>query len=274
MSVEKTVKLSNDELSGIATDLVRRAQAENLTLKVIGGLATYIRCSGREDVVSLYDRVNRLGRDKPTFADVDFVGSSKQEKDVQNFLQRMGYEPDRYVNALFSGTRNVFTNKRHNFYVDIFYDMLNFSHDVVLVSREMDRLNTDALTILPTDLLLSKLQVHEVTRKDLVDIVLLLLGHDVLEEEAGGTIGSKYVASTLGDDWGFYFDAVNNLEKAMAESQAMVNEGIIDMAMQKEVSDKMSLLLNSIENYPKTRNWEKRARKGTKKIWYREVDEI
>lgn len=274
MTAEKTVKLSNDELTSIATDLVRKAEAEDLTLKVIGGLATYISCSGKGDVHSLYGKVNRLGKDKPTFADLDLVGYSRQEREIQDFLQRMGYEPDRYVNALFSGTRNVFSNKHHKFYVDIFYDMLNFSHDIVLVDKTRNRLRTDGLTILPTDLLLTKLQVHDITRKDLVDIVLLLLGHDVREGGDVGAVDARYVSSLLADDWGFHFDALNNLKNAARESEKMAEQGVIGADLQREAAEKVTLLIQCIESCPKTRNWEKRARKGTRKPWYREVDEI
>ncbi len=273
MTVEKAVRLSNEELSNIATDLVSRAASENITLKVIGGLATYIRCSSRSDILQLYGKVERLGKDKPTFADVDFIGFSRQEREIQKFMQGMGYEPDRYVNALFSGTRNVFSNSHDNFYVDVFYDTLNFSHDVVLVDRERNRLSSGAVTILPTDLMLSKLQVHDMTRKDLVDIVLLLLGHEFGEDSAD-SISAGYISSILADDWGFHYDAISNLEKARSESLSMLSSGVLSGKMQKDVNGKIDYLLRSIESSPKTRTWEKRAKKGTKKIWYREVDEL
>lgn len=274
MTIEKTVKLSNDELSNIATDLVRKAEAESLTLKVIGGLGAYICCSHREEILPLYGKVNRLGKDGPTFADLDLIGFSKQQKQIQDFLVRMGYEPDRYVNALFAGSRNVFSHKDHGFHVDIFYDMLNFSHDVVLVDKNRNRLRTGSVTIFPTDLLLSKIQVHDVTRKDLVDIVLLLMGHDISQSEGHNSIDSNYVSSILADDWGFHYDAVSNLIKARDEATAMASDGTIGSHAQKDVSEKIDYLLKSIESFPKTRSWEKRAKKGTSKQWYREVDEI
>lgn len=274
MTIEKAVKLSNDELSSIATDLVRRAEAEDLTLKIVGGLGAYICCSHKESLLPLYGKVDRLGKDNATFADLDLIGFSRQQKQIQDFLVRMGYEPDRYVNALFAGSRNVFSHKDHGFHVDIFYDLLNFSHDVVLVDKNRNRLLTNGVTIFPTDLLLSKLQVHDVTRKDLVDIVLLLLGHTFSQDEGDNSINLNYVSSILADDWGFHYDAVSNLARAREESQSMAANGTIDEQTQKDVSDKIDYLLKAIASFPKTRSWEKRAKKGTSRQWYREVDEI
>jgi hypothetical protein len=36
----------------------------------------------------------------------------------------------------------------------------------------------------------------------------------------------------------------------------------------------MDKLLNVITNCPKTRKWEKRAKAGTNKPWYRDVEEV
>jgi hypothetical protein len=274
MPVQKAVRLSNGELLALTSDTVRAAEAENITLRATGGLAVYIRAATNENVSSLYSRIGRIGADGHDFGDIDFVGISEQETSVQQFFAKRGYEPDRYVNALFSGSRNMFLNRENGLQVDIFYDALRFSHDVVICDRNMNRLAGTSLTLLPTDLMLSKLQIHDVTRKDLLDMMILQLCHDCVPEENGDSIDLNYISSILSDDWGFYFDALNNLGKLKELSSSLSSEGVIGSSIHAEVLAKTETLLESIQKFPKTRNWEKRARKGTRKMWYREVDEI
>jgi hypothetical protein len=40
------------------------------------------------------------------------------------------------------------------------------------------------------------------------------------------------------------------------------------------VAERVSKLLKTINETPKTKNWEKRAKIGTSKPWYREVEEV
>ena len=274
MPVHKTVRLSNQELADAASDIVKAAEAEGITIRVTGGLAGYIRSAPDERTVSLYARMNRLGAEGPDFGDIDFVGLSGQETAVQQFFIRKGYDSDRYVNALFSGSRNMFINREHGFHVDVFYDALCFSHDVIISDRSRNRLCTKSVTLLPTDILLSKLQVHNITRKDLLDLMILQLCHNFSTSDEPDAINLNYVSSLLSDDWGFYFDAISNLAKVKDLSALLLSERVIDADIHDEVMRKTDVLLSSVSEFPKTKNWEKRSRKGTRKIWYREVDEI
>ena len=274
MPVQKTVKLSNQELLSVASEIVKAAEAEGITIRVTGGLAVYIRSAPDERTVSLYARMKRLGAGGPDFGDIDFVGLSRQETAVQQFFIRKGYESDRYVNALFSGSRNMFINREHGFHVDVFYDALCFSHDVIISDRSRNRLCTKSVTLLPTDILLSKLQIHDITRKDLLDLMILQFCHNFSTTDEPDAINLNYVSSLLSDDWGFYFDAISNLAKVKDLSALLLSERVIDSDLHDEVMRKTDMLLSRVSEFPKTKNWEKRSRKGTRKIWYREVDEI
>ncbi len=274
MPVQKAVRLSNEELLALTSETVRAAEAENLTLRATGGLAVYIRSATNENVFSLYRRIGRIGADGRDFGDIDFVGISEQESLVQQFFAKRGYESDRYVNALFSGSRNMFFNRENGLQVDIFYDVLRFSHDVMIYDRSRNRLGRASVTLFPTDLMLSKLQIHNVTRKDLLDMMILQLCHDCVPEENADSIDLNYISAILSDDWGFYFDSVSNLGKLKDLSASLASEGVIGSNLHAEVLAKTEMLLESIMKFPKTRNWEKRARKGTRKMWYREVDDI
>ena len=67
------------------------------------------------------------------------------------------------------------------FDVDVFYDLLSFSHEVWFRdSVDGDRLELDFPTIPLADIVLEKLQIHRINRKDLVDLFMLLSGHEIL----------------------------------------------------------------------------------------------
>lgn len=85
------------------------------------------------------------------------------------------------------------------------------------------------------------------------------------------TINAKYIAKLLADDWGFYYTATTNLNKIkslldhykeLVENDHKLIEGRIDN------------LLSVIEKEPKSLSWKMRAKIGTKKQWYRKVEEI
>ncbi|MEM0448031.1 MAG: hypothetical protein QXT71_05730, partial [Thermoplasmata archaeon] len=116
-----------------------------------------------------------------------------------------------------------------------------------------------------------KLQIHDINRKDLVDLFVLFLAHDVSESEEENKINGKYVAEKLSDDWGFWYDATNNLKKVIEITQ---NDTKIERQQFELVKERINRLLKIIDETPKTRAWEKRAKKGTSKPWYNEVEEV
>src|SRR5207245_5985659 len=74
----------------------------------------------------------------------------------------------------------VYYEGANRFHVDIFLDKLEFSHDVLFGKKPGNgRQELDSPTITLTDMVLEKLQIHRIARKDLVDLIVLFLGHDV-----------------------------------------------------------------------------------------------
>ena len=56
--------------------------------------------------------------------------------------------------------------------------------------------------------------------------------------------------------------------------QALEKEGKLSRSQSQIVEQKVEKLLDYVRNTPKERSWEKRARTGTKKAWYRDVEEV
>ena len=163
------------------------------------------------------------------------------------------------------------------FHVDIFLDKLEFSHDVEFGKKPGDgRLELDSPTISLTDIVLEKLQIHKIARKDLVDLMILFFGHDVKpmangEKEA---VDAGYISGLMADDWGFWYDATQNLAKVRQLMGTFVGEGRMKPEAASRIEARVGALEAGLRAVPKGRHWEKRSKVGTAKPWYREVEEV
>ena len=95
--------------------------------------------------------------------------------------------------------------------VDVVMDRLNMCHVLDFRDR-IDRL-PDTLDV--ADLLLTKLQVFELNRKDVHDILHLFSAFSVAEGDEPGTIGTDRVGKLVGEDWGWWRTSTMNLEKVI-----------------------------------------------------------
>src|SRR5207245_6732102 len=64
----------------------------------------------------------------------------------------------------------------------------------------------------PSDLLLSKLQIYEVNRKDMVDLTALLLDHPIQSQD-DEAIDPAYISKLAAEDWGMYRTLQINIGK-------------------------------------------------------------
>ncbi len=272
----KSVHLGEAEFCAQSMELVNRAQDQGIPLRILGAMAVYIHSSHRPETLVRYRALERLGPGRPLFTDLDVIGYAERQKDTVRFFQEtMHFTPDFHVNALFSGRRNVFRHPDGLFDVDVFYDLLSFSHDVRFHGGlDGDRLELDFPTITLADIVLEKLQIHRINRKDLVDLFMLLSGHDVAEGSGADLVDGGHIARTLSADWGFEYDAHVNLEKLRGFSDHASGEGRVTPDERHRVDTGIGRLMQLISYEPKTREWQKRAKKGTTKPWFNEVDEI
>ena len=96
--------------------------------------------------------------------------------------------------------------------LDVFVERLEFCHTIELDGRW----ERHATTIPIEDLLLQKLQVHELTDSDVIDAAVVLATHDVGAAGDPERIDRDYVAGVLAGDWGFHRDATANLDRVRA----------------------------------------------------------
>lgn len=195
--------------------------------------------------------------------DIDFVSSSKDRKRVRAFFEQLGYDEDRDIMIATEGDRYFYRNPTNLLGVDIFFDRLNYCHPIELAGR----LHLDSPTITLADLVLEKIQIVELNEKDVKDLIVLLLEHDV----GGGDperVDDAYIASLLSGDWGFYHTATTNLGKVVSFLDRYPQLSSDEVAT---VAERLGRLRGRIESEPKTVKWKIRAKVGTKVRWYNEV---
>lgn len=269
------VKLSEEEFIKEVLDLLNKANEKNLCLRVLGGLAVYLHVQDKPESLALLKTIGRLGEGNPLFTDLDLIAYSKQRKEITKFFSSLGFKQTGMLNALFGDRRMIFYHPQNKYQVDIFFDKLEFSHDVNFGDKPgSGRLELDFPTISLEDLVLEKLQIHEINRKDLVDLALLFIFHEVSNEQKKDSINASYIAKILADDWGFWYDAMNNLNKLKNLIIELVKEGKLKEEIASMALSRIDNLIERIEKEPKTKKWLKRAKIGTKKPWYRDVEEV
>ena len=119
------------------------------------------------------------------------------------------------------------------------------------------------------DIVLEKLQIVEINPKDIKDLILLFLEHDVGDVDKE-TINGKYIAELLSKDWGFYYTSTTNLKKLTSLMGEYVK---LSPDETKTIQERVDKLLSVIENQPKSMGWKMRSRVGTKQKWYTEVSD-
>ena len=194
---------------------------------------------------------------KRKYGDLDYAISKKDRKAVVELFRELGYEPNERFN-LMNGDRRLYFYDAHNGrQVDIFIDVFRMSHDIDLRGR----LEHDHPAVSPSDLLLSKLQIYEVNRKDLVDVAALMLDHTIEARTHEDAIEAAYIARLAAADWGMYRTLQVNIERL----RAMLEELEIDRELVKARLDE---LWSAIDSEPKPLKWRVRAQVGDRVRWY------
>ena len=271
------VEMNEDEFVKEATRLVATAQSQGIYQRIMGSLAAYIHSMDKPEIISTFKSLGRFGEGKPNFTDLDLIAYSKQGRQVGQIFKQLGFKPDEMVNGFFGDRRLIFYSPTGAYHVDIFLNKLEFSHTVEFGEKPgAGRLELDSPTISLTDLVLEKLQIHEINRKDLIDLMIVFLGHPVSSDGVNEreAVDGAYISKTLGDDWGFWFDSVANLNKVKSFAIELMNEGKLTNEHVSTVNREVARLVDMANTSSKTKRWEVRSKVGTKKPWYREVEEV
>jgi hypothetical protein len=243
------------DITDEAARLAAAVMAAGLQARLIGGLAIWLRCPSA-----------RTGPFARTYNDMDFAIASSASTNFKSLLTAAGYLPDQFFNGLHGATRLYFQAPDGRWSIDIVIDELVMSHRLPLKGR----LAGPTPTITLADLLLTKLQVWEINRKDLGDALCLLADHSVTDDD-GDAEGVSLVRlrSVLGSDWGFCHTAERNLGK-LAD---LWRESPLPDA-RNDAGAQIAAIKRAVEEAPKTLAWRVRSRVGERVRWYETPEEV
>jgi hypothetical protein len=237
-----------------AIRIQREAENVNIHLRLLGSLAFRLQCPKHAAHFEALER---------RITDIDFAASTRTRDRLLTFFQQQGYTIDENTLLVGAGYRYIFENPQNKTHIDIFFDRLEMSHTVVF----RDRLNIDKLTISLADLLLEKMQIVQISRKDFKDTAILLLEHDIGEDDR--TIDMEYIGHIMSKDWGFFHTFSTNLNKL---KDALVQFDSFDEQEKAIIRQRVDAILETIDSSEKSLKWKARSKIGTQVRWYRQVD--
>lgn len=227
--------------------VIDEADERGLTVRLIGGTAIYQHAeSAREEF-------------KRDYRDVDFVGTRAEEDELIELMDDLGYEARERFNTM-RRFRLEFYDPVNERKADYILDRFDFCHQWDL----HDRIERDHPTIPIEDLLLSKLQIVEVSDRDVRDILAMLSDHPVSAEDDTETIDPTYVSGLCSDDWGLCKTVTMSLDRV--EEYAENNELPVD---EGTILRRVGALRTAIEDRPKSLRWKLRSIVGEHKQWYK-----
>jgi hypothetical protein len=235
-----------------AERLIDGATEAGLTARALGGIAVAIRCPSA--------RVAPLKRE---YHDLDIATTRSHSQGLSDFLEGEGFQGNDRFNALHGRSRMIFT-AADGLHLDVLIGEFAMCHRLDLSKR----LEVDPRTLGLADLLLTKLQIAELNRKDTQDLAALLLDYPLTEDEEG--INAGYVADLLARDWGWWRTVTANF--GLFEHHLPALE--IPEPGTATILQRLDQLRQGVEAKKKSFAWRSRAKLGDRIAWRAEPEEV
>jgi len=220
--------------------------------RVLGGAAVYLQSPA--DGPLLPRPIN----------DIDVVTRRGTRSAVTEVLVGAGYVPDQMFNALHGARRLLFYDEANARKLDVFVGEFAMCHRIPIA----DRLEREPLTVPLAELLLTKLQIVQLTERDERDIYNLTYHHPVSSGDGTG-IEADYVAQLCARDWGLWRTAKSTIERSRRD----LDDHGLDSDARRIIADRLDELWRRIEAEPKSSRWRLRSRVGDKMKWFDEPEE-
>ncbi len=249
--------------------IVEAADRRGLQVRLMGGMAVRAHAP------------DWLARTRRKEVDLDFATRSADRTPFYELLEAEGYTPDRQHNALFGRKQAYFVDVPRNRPVDVLIDRLEMCHTFEFG----DRLAKSRPTLPLAELLLSKLQVVKINRKDVLDALALLAEHPLRDDDGPedsshgvGAVNVPRILSFTSGDWGWWRTVTGNLDKLQQFLDADLEEGDLDLGVGRPLAfdpaAQVRDLRRAIDDAPKSTKWKLRARVGERVSWYTEPEEV
>jgi hypothetical protein len=252
--------MTPDELLELAVSLVDMGAEHGVTLRILGSLAARSHIQKNAGLLDLLKRT-------PTH-DIDFMGYSKELTNADRMFSELGYEKDRSVafSQEYGVQRLIYHQREQEIMAEIFLDELRMAHTLDFRGR----LELDSPTISLVDLMLSKLQIYQISEKDIKDMIALLAEHNLGSGDKE-LVDADYLFKLTSNNWGLYYTSITNLGKVVEWLQRYE---VIEGPMRMDVEEKVDKMMKGMEAQPKSMRWKLRARIGTRVKWYEDVGDV
>jgi len=250
-----------------ALRIVAVAQERGLLVRLMGGLAFHAQAP------TWKARIDRDGRD------IDLATRGRDRKGLSELLVAEGYTPDKQYNALYGHKQLYFVDVAHGRPVDVLVDQLEMCHRFEFG----DRLAITTPTLPLAELLLSKLQVVKLNRKDVLDALILLSEHPLGEDdgdrsatEPTSAINARRIVALTSADWGWWRTITENLDKLRTFLDAELTPADLDTGEPAPFEPRIQIdaLRAAIDDAPKSTRWRLRSRVGDRVAWYELPEEV
>ena len=213
-------------MSALAKSIVDAASQNNLTLRVMSGVAVYLTCSSIETHPALQRKI----------LDIDLVAPAEQWDALAEILK---------TNGVTAGTKSakVWAFDKNGVQIELCdpkFDYADLSSRLTLASP----------TLSMTDLLLFKLQRRPFEERDIQDSIALLLDHRVAKGQAEDQIDHEYIAQLCANNWNVFHRVYDN---------TVTLEKILDKYIEPEeaqlVWKRIELIQGDMDQQPKPLGW-------------------
>jgi hypothetical protein len=237
-----------------AQRLIAAAAAQDLTLRLLGGLAVKLHSPSAAH--------RALARAYP---DLDFALVEKRGHKLESLLPALGYAANKSFNLLNGANRLLFFDDAHQRQVDVFVGRFHMCHAIPIT----ERVAVEPLTLPLAELLLTKLQIVQLNEKDIRDICALVLDHPFGDTDRE-TLNLQRVADLCAQDWGLWKTVTVSLGKVVDFCDAYD----LDPRAKLTIGERLQMLRLALDDAPKALRWKVRAAVGEKIQWYDLPEEV
>jgi hypothetical protein len=238
-------------------DIVDEAKKRGIELRLLGAVAVKIQCP------KLRQFHEKCMEREAT--DLDFIAYSRDRNKIKKMFCELKYEPIKTILPM--ENRDLF-QESEGVKVDVFYDKLAMCHTIDFANR----LEVDYPAISIADIILEKTQIVKINEKDVKDLIILFAEHELGSNDER-KINGPYISKLLAKDWGFYFTVTTNLKLVKDQFLGKWKDPSVQTILD-EARPRIGKLLSQIESEPKSMGWKMRQSVGTKKKWYKDVEEV
>lgn len=237
-----------DELEQEAKRVLTAAQQARVVMRVMDALAVWLTCPDA-----------RASLIEPTSKQLVFAAHAYRAEAISELFAQLHYQPKTQLNTFYAGKRLYFEDVTRKLAAEIHLGAFDLYHTLDLNNA----LAGEGVALAPTTLLLSRLQIVEMTDTPLRELCALLLTYDWSINAETNKFDASYVTRLCTEDWGWFRTLTLNLDRVIAFAPRLLNTSNANL-----VVERAQRIKTGIEQAPKGLRWQMRARIGDSMRWF------